>query len=639
MKINFQLYSKDLGINQTKFVEIDYHNSGYACSIILFGDSKNVEVAVHSSKMDIIPISRYLFVLDLFWSADEGFEFRQYIDPMLTSSLSGYLGQIRGSNRIKLSNSTNDNWIGITFKPEVTSADVKSERSLLESSKQHGLLIKDIIFNEGSLNDLDLSNLDLSECQFMDVHFQKCILNGTKFNSSRITNTRFSDSQLQDTTFSKAILFNISFLNSNMHRADFSECQVKYSPRRILDETILKINRCNLYQADFSRAEICLVLERSELIEVDFSQSKLVCCRFYDCLIEKTNFTGATFQSSAQGNKSREQYPDLMRLICRIGPSSDDPKQDDPSRQIKDCIFTSASMISIDLNRSRISNCVFEDVDLSNARLNDSTIDDCKFNRVTLEPAKCSFANFSFSTISNSHFDEVDFYRAIMIGVKDKGGSFISSKFHKANLRCSKFKSSKFTGAFLAESDLTLADFDECDLRSANFYQTQRGGLDLHIEPSKSVESDNTVKLTSTCIIKNVQWYSRNNGEVTIDEDTFLQIIYGTKSPIAVLANLTKENPNIINVLNQNQLSSESRSAGGDQTNADTNIESVSNSDVKGSTIINSDTENLDGHDIDDKISDIRNNEREDQTSESSQDRVDQLSDIRSNENDSEGGS
>jgi uncharacterized protein YjbI with pentapeptide repeats len=258
-------------------------------------------------------------------------------------------------------------------------------------------------------------------------------------------------------------------------------------------------------------------------------------------------------------------------------------------------------MIGVDFSYSNIKNCTFESTDLKNSKLHHCVIQYCKFQRITLSSAKCSFANFSFSMLYGNSFDETDFYKATMICAKDRQSNFSASNFNKANLRGSKFFKSILTGTFFGDADLTSVNFDQCNLNGANFHQTQRSGINLNITDEHGNKITTTadlkklinnrsnnhtlVKIKSTCEIGSVQWYSSSNGEVLIDENTFLHIIIGDKSPIGVLANLTKENPNIINIMNQNQASSDARSAGRDQISADTNIDSVNNGSVKGAAI------------------------------------------------------
>jgi uncharacterized protein YjbI with pentapeptide repeats len=600
MKVTFHIRSKELNINDTKSVDFSYEKSGYVCSFIVYGNLKKLESILITENTNF-PLAQYLYVLDISWSKHSGFEFNQYNDQTLQSSLSRKFGSLSGHYQIQLGGSL----ISLNFRSEASAEDLggSDELLFLESVKKYGIAVKGIVFSDSRR----LESLDLSTCQFIDVNFLNCKLNRVKFSGCKLSNVRFIASELDGSDFSKSVFSSVTFEScESMLTCNFQECEVRYSPRRIWDEAILKVIDCNLQGSDFKQSEICAVFENSDLSCVDFSQSKLIACRFYDCKVEKVIFAGVTFASSAEGIRLREQYPDLEKFVCKFG-SRKVSVEEKSKRKISNSEFVSASMEGIDLSHNHIVSCNFEDANLRNSSLIHCTIEDCKFQRFTLEAAKCSFMNLSHSSLKKNHFNEVDFYRAIMIQMKDTESEFISSKLGKVNLRGSSFVRSDLTGAFLGEANLTLASFDECKLRGTNFYQTQRSGINLNItEVSQTIDSrdngsstsnpgiksssDPLTRLQSTCSIGNVQWYSNSNGEVLIDENTFLHIIVGNKSPIAVLANLTKENPNIINIMNQNQASSESRSAGHDQINADTNVDSVNNGDVKGAHVSVNDT-------------------------------------------------
>lgn len=633
MKVTFHVKSKELGISFTKSIDVSYHEIGHICSLILYGKLEKLGVVLISGNSVELPVAQYLFVLDINWSKFRGFEFKQYLDQSLSSSLPKKFGFLRSYTQIQIAR----NLICVSFRAEVNREDLgkSDERLFLENSNRYGITVKNIDFYDVPF----LSGLNLSNCHFVDVSFSTCRLDGVIFSGGRFSNVKFISSNLNGSDFQKAILTNVIFESSLMSGCNFQECVVKYGARRIWDETILKIHDCNLQGANFKQSEVCLVAEDSNLSEVNFSQSKLTACRFYNCTLDQMNFTGSKFTSSPEAIKLRDQYSDIEKFVCKFGSRNLSLDLSGKKKnlallslwlkwyrelknynsataeklalcfisliyylmhsraKISNSYFVSALMEGIDFSHNDIVNCIFEDADLRNAKLNHCLIEDCKFQRVTLNSARCSFVNLSFSLLNRNNFNEVDFYRAVMISVEDEGSKFAASNLSRANLRDGKFFKSVLTGVFFGEANLTLATFDKCKLNGANFYQTQRSGIDLNIkdETGKKItnaadlqnlndsnsNSKSLPKLKSTCEIGSVQWYSNSNGEILIDENTFLHIVIGNKSPIAVLANLTKENPNIINIMNQNDL----RTAGRDQVNADTNVDSVSNGSVKGSDI------------------------------------------------------
>lgn len=167
----------------------------------------------------------------------------------------------------------------------------------------------------------------------------------------------------------------------------------------------------------------------------------------------------------------------------------------------------------------------------------------------------------------------------------------------------SKFIESDLTGADFRNADLTQVIFHKCDLYCSKFYRTRRGGLKLQLdkestetnEKQKTGEKESTEtngkqktgkdKLPNSCKIGCVDWDPDGNGEIQIDEENFLEIVYGKKSPIKVLDDSKALNIYTTNINQANAKSAETIN------DASMTLGEVSDSDMDGGVVFDIDDE------------------------------------------------
>jgi uncharacterized protein YjbI with pentapeptide repeats len=211
-----------------------------------------------------------------------------------------------------------------------------------------------------------------------------------------------------------------------------------------------------------------------------------------------------------------------------------------------------------------------------------------------MKSADLSYADISGSTFKKCCLNEVNLCRVTMIEAKfSEESELVRANFYDANLRGSKFLDSNLTGVDFRYADLTLLHLKTCTLNCANFFQTQRGGINL-----------------KDCIISCIDWSPNRDGEIQISDVDFYKIIEGKTSAAAVITNLFKEGgQNIINNYATASAKSANDSLNDSSVNTNTQGEMHDNSFATGNieTSLNEDLEQ--DKDLEQDEEDTKNNE------------------------------
>ncbi|NEO68694.1 pentapeptide repeat-containing protein [Moorena sp. SIO3H5] len=564
MKISIYIKIKQKKVPDPEPFEKSYLYEGHLGSVIVYGNINQPEIKLVSPGESSLPLdSKYWFFISIYWSRINGFKFTQYTDPEITTSLSSTTGKqitnslisttgkIKGGDIIKI----NKNLVNITFKVEVNQEDLGNidSKVFLEKCSQFGIRVVDTKF----LNLNVPYGLACPDCQLVNVEFYDARIEGANFCNSYLSNVKFVNSVLNNSRFDNARFLQIKFDNVKLINSIFDNCRdhhypSNYSKSRIDNDGYLLFNNdCDLTDSSFVNASFSSKFEKANLSRANFSDAKLVACKFYDCTLISTIFTRAIFQSF------RTKSSNNLDVICCISNKKNSNKKmlngahEEQKPTISDCKFDNASMQHVDLSNNLINNTNFEATDLYRANLYNCHFINTSFKRATSEAAsliEVSLSNSSFTQKCN--LTEVIFAQAKMIGVTFNDCQLIRASFHSGNLRGSQFISSDLTGADFRYADLTRLTLDKCHLNSANFFQTKRGGINLKTtkedKNGDNSQSQKEVLLDSSCTFDCIEWSPNIDGEIQIDRQSFLKIISGNTSPVAVISNLSKEGAQFI---------------------------------------------------------------------------------------------
>jgi uncharacterized protein YjbI with pentapeptide repeats len=593
MKISFTIGPRERNIAPPEAFDISYDHKGHLCSVMVYGEiSKPQVLVIPPTTFPVVTISRYLFFMNISWSKLDGFEFNQYSDPEITTSLKSTVGTLRSAEKIQI----NNGFLTLTFRVEVKQADLGNNepRTFLEKCSEFGIKITDVEFY-GLRN---LYKLNCPGSQLYNVKFINSDIEKADFNNSNFNNVKFLDSNLEAAIFTNSLFSKVEFSGVRLKESIFEKCRVVYNKSRIeTDETLSFRNNCDLTGSRFVKAQLCSKFEDSDLSKANFSEAKLVDCKFYDCTLEETIFTKSQFTTyRSQSEKSQKQSTSGTGFItCRIGSKPDFAAKEEVAKKgtISNCKFDSALMNYVDFSNNVIRDTDFEGADLLKAKLHNCEFISSAFHGKTLKSANISYANLSFSSFQNCNLNEVKLHRARLIQTKIEKSDLVKTNFSNASLRSSIFCENNLTGADFRYADLTLLTLDRCHLNSAKFFQTQRGGLNLNIvingtpdvtsqNPSDNQVQNNRVYQTS-CFIDCIDWSPKGDGEIQIDKNSFLSIVNGDKSVIAVISNLSKE---VAQFILNTYATANAQSAGNDLNDASVNIGGdVNESDILGASI------------------------------------------------------
>jgi uncharacterized protein YjbI with pentapeptide repeats len=599
MKISFSIGPRERNIPQPEPFDIPYNHTGHLCSVIVYGDINKPQVLIVPLKrLPSAPISRYWFFMNISWSKFDGFEFNQYSDPEIitylnSTVLNSTIGILKGADKIQINNGL----INLVFRAEVSHSDLEdnNHRMFIEKCSEFGIKIVDIEFAELH----SLYKVNCHRCQLNNVKFINSDLEDADFTGSKLNNVKFVESNLKSANFTNSLFSKVEFSQVILRESIFDNCRVTYNKSKIENnETLIFNNHCDLTASKFVKAILCSKFECSNLSSANFSEAKLVACKFYDCTLHETIFTKSLFTAfGTQTSKSQKQITTVAELItCRI---SSGQEEIDVNRGvvnkgiISNCKFDSSSMRFVDLSNNLIVGTDFECADLSKAKLYNCEFVKTTFNGKKLKSANLQSADVSFSFFKdNCILNEVNLSYTRMIETKFNKSELVGASFYGANLISSQFIDSNLTGVDFRSADLTLVNFDRAKLNSANFFQTKRGGANFNItfcKRSPSDEIDDNTLIESSCIVECIEWSPKRNGEIQLDKMQFLSIVSGRKSPLAVIASLSKDNPSVISyIYNQAQAeaNSNSKSAGNDMNDASINVNrDVNDSDLSGGSI------------------------------------------------------
>jgi len=614
MKISFFIGPKERDILQPEPFEIPYEKKNHICSVMVYGDlSKPQVLIVPPEPSPATPISRYWFFMNISWSKLDGFEFNQYSDQKITTSLSSPVGTLRGTDKIQI----NNNFLYLTFKVEANQEDLgdNDPKTFLETCSKFGIRVADIEFSDCR----GFSSIDCHGCKFVNVKFVKSDLNCANFTNSQFTNVKFIDSNLESADFTSSQFSQVEFSAVNLRKSIFDNCHVVYNKSRIdKDEILIFNNRCDLNNSRFVKAILCSKFEDSDLSNVNLSGAKIVASKFYNCTLFNTIFAKSIFAPfGTQSNNSQNKSTSNTELInsC-ISPQKEVFIHGKVVKKvtISKCNFEEASMKFVDLSHNIITETSFEATDLYKAKLYNCEFIKTEFNGKTIKSANLSSADASFSIFRECNLNEVNLSRVRMIGTQiEEKSDLVRANFYGANLRSSKFSDSDLTGVDFRYADLTLLNLDRCTLNCANFFQTQRGGMDFNIK--RLDEQDNSDKsdkqnqnMKSSCTINCIEWSSKRDGQVQINEEQFLRIICGQESAVSVISSLSKGNADFI-LNNYATATADAKGAGGDLNDSSISVDG----DLNDSMAMGGDIENVglteDNEDIDQEDFDSSFNE------------------------------
>ncbi len=335
----------------------------------------------------------------------------------------------------------------------------KPVKALGSSSEQVKLLIA-MLANGQSVSGMDfcgvdLSGLNLAGRDLSGVFLESAVLTRTNLSGANLSGAVLAHSHLRETNLDGACLD-----EANLGKASLIQVTARQAS---LEDTVLESARIG--DSDFSGAVISgmQVFLQARIRRCDFSAVKGQDLVFLEMNMDSCNFSEVEFQKSiflksSLGNTNWQgaTLGKVVFVAC-TGRSSDFGHASlDKVVFVKGCDFSQSSFQSANLGRTN-----WFGANLLN----------CDFSHSRLDQADFSEVNAGGSSFRQSHGPESRWVRADLRECDMTGANWISSVFHRADLRSATFDKANLYAADLAR---IIADkktrIDEALTRRMNIY-------------------------------------------------------------------------------------------------------------------------------------------------------------------------
>lgn len=168
---------------------------------------------------------------------------------------------------------------------------------------------------------LSSSKQTLSEIEFEDCEFTKCVFIETKFKKCKFIDCRFSNCTFSACKFTDSTFLNATFTGSKLMGIDwtelakssgwkFRECSLEYCNFKLMKLPGIEITRSNIKDVDFTDTDLSRAM---------FNNSSLDKSKFFKTNLEKASFLDATnYSINAQYNnitKAKFSLPEALTLL------------------------------------------------------------------------------------------------------------------------------------------------------------------------------------------------------------------------------------------------------------------------------------------------------------------------------------
>lgn len=356
-------------------------------------------------------------------------------------------------------------------------------------------VIRAIAGNE-SLENADLSGLDLSNCKFAGADFRTATLNRVNFSSSDLANANLCACELEDANFDFAKLDGVlaeggQFRRASMRKAVLKSAKLAHADLSgaSLDQADLtsvdakaaifadsslhraKISKGQLQSANFSGAN----LHSAILTDASFADANCIAATFIDANLARSDLAGADFTGAA------------MERALLEGVQA-------PGADFSEARLTGASFLDADCTGAWFSSANVDGVNFANAKCVDMQLDGTSAKRASFKGADITslrgseHANLTGASFVRAHgleplfescivdgadFSFADVPGANFIQASAKGTNFTAAELKHARFDYAQCQRAIFARSNLFESCFAGANLDQADARGANLYGSE----------------------------------------------------------------------------------------------------------------------------------------------------------------------
>lgn len=300
----------------------------------------------------------------------------------------------------------------------------------------------------GQFGRTELNGLDLSGLNLQNAVLQKVWLMRTKLHRADLRNADLRGAELYLADFQGADL-----RGANLQGAELGQTNLKHADLRGAigvgskrhPSFTSELDGANLAGTDLRGAD----LSGASLNDADLSGADLRGAALAHARMSRTRLDGANLKNvvmiTVRGVEDRVELLSQMGALASLA---------DLERAVRE---------GVDLSKSNLELANLAGRNLAGARLEGASLRSADLRGTNLTGAKLKGALLGYSDLGGAHFENADLREAGVWGVKGQNLRLIG-----ADLRESKWGSSKLIGADLTGADLRGADFSRADLTGAN---------------------------------------------------------------------------------------------------------------------------------------------------------------------------
>jgi uncharacterized protein YjbI with pentapeptide repeats len=334
-----------------------------------------------------------------------------------------------------------------------------------------------------SFEDADLSNLDLSECEFVQADFRGAKLDGVNFSRSDLTRAILTSCSLDRSRFDAATLKEANLNGASLQESSLIQAHLTSSTLSGADLTCAVIDGANLSSVVAENA----IFEGASLVAANCSNANLSGAVLSNAKCSKCIFSGALL-TGATLDHADFTAADFRRAI------------------VSDAVFTASKLNSAVFDAARLGDADFTEAELVNASfveahcdgvwLSSAKADGANFARAScidlqLDGTSAKQANFSgccitwFRGSQRANLSGAIFHRAHGIEPIFQSCLIDEADFSQADIPGANFMHASAARANFTAADLKEARFDHANLESAQFlsanlFQAVFAGVNLN---------------------------------------------------------------------------------------------------------------------------------------------------------------
>ena len=294
-----------------------------------------------------------------------------------------------------------------------------------------GLDLSDLDLEGANLTETICIETNFSRCNLKNSIFNKTIANKANF-----TNASLEKANIKKSLFNKAILTQTKLKDSKIYMSIFGEAKLAKTDLSEAIVKMSTFQKANLEEVIFCKSKLDkIAISKSNITKGNFARSKISKCIFQEDTLNNVNFTEVNLESTIFTNSKLEHISfnksQLNNLRTAMG--SELVESDFTQTKIENACFRNTVLNKANFKGSVIKGSIFEECDLTESDFFCVPAQNSRFVKCNLEKANLRGINLFQGSLRKSRLVEtdlrdsnlfaVDFYKAIMGNTRIDGAN------------------------------------------------------------------------------------------------------------------------------------------------------------------------------------------------------------------------